>query len=430
MPEHPDLDDRIRDLLASAVADSPPAPDLDRSGVALDSDGDGHRRWMLGAATGLSIAAALVALFAYARPADIAEPIVPATIVPATDVPTVTEPERSATSTPDSEPSQPAATMESEPTSVPRSEPSISGPAAPLAAVTAGPDGVTIVSGADTTYVTDEAMTVAFVADRRVFMQRSTDLFDESADSPILVADGSSGEPAAVELPEEVAAPMRLHDVADVDGEVVLLVETRPSPCTIERCNGALWAVRPDSGSADVLTSMSVWESGWSGLTLGANGLAVGTRLSGPELEPFSISVNGGEPIDFDRFGLGTSSDCSTCPTAFASDRTGRFLSWIEVDLDSGRHTVTVAAIDGSASIRVPLIDEAGQECCVNQVDLPLPTSWPRLGAITMSPGGSAITGRLVLNHDPTHGGPESATVNLATGIVTRGESGVTTSFG
>ncbi|MBA3287955.1 MAG: hypothetical protein H0U21_08025, partial [Acidimicrobiia bacterium] len=64
MAEHPtpDLDAQIRRLVARAVSDAPPAPDLEDPKYP-DSHADGPRRWWFaGGAAVLAAAAAVVAL--------------------------------------------------------------------------------------------------------------------------------------------------------------------------------------------------------------------------------------------------------------------------------------------------------------------------------------------------------------------------------
>lgn len=89
------LDDRIRDLVARAVADAPPAPTIDehtleesavlRPNTQTPSD---RNRWIVGGIAGLSVAAAVIALIFVTRPDQptaIVPATVPATIVPQTD---------------------------------------------------------------------------------------------------------------------------------------------------------------------------------------------------------------------------------------------------------------------------------------------------------------------------------------------------------
>ena len=71
------LDDRIRDLVARAVADAPPAPTIDehtleesamlRPNTQSPSD---RNRWIVGGIAGLSVAAAVIALIFVTRPDD------------------------------------------------------------------------------------------------------------------------------------------------------------------------------------------------------------------------------------------------------------------------------------------------------------------------------------------------------------------------
>ena len=62
------LDVRIRSLVATAIADTPPAPVIDETTVSPLRSDDGDRRWVAGGLAGLSVAAAVVALVLLGRP--------------------------------------------------------------------------------------------------------------------------------------------------------------------------------------------------------------------------------------------------------------------------------------------------------------------------------------------------------------------------
>ena len=63
MPETRDLDDRIRELVARAVAEAPAPPVLDPATVPLAEPAPDHRRWWIGGGATLLTAAALITAF-------------------------------------------------------------------------------------------------------------------------------------------------------------------------------------------------------------------------------------------------------------------------------------------------------------------------------------------------------------------------------
>lgn len=427
-----DLDDRIRALVARAAADAPPAPELDGA-TPLHRTGDGTRsrsRWVVGAIAGLSAAAALAALFWVGGDRVAEAPLVPAAST--TAPPTATSPGSTDTSVAVSPSSTVVgnvvggASAPSTP-SVVTVEPT-SPPAPPVAGgevhiVRAGPEGVAVVridgsGGEFADPFTDQAMEVAFrTPDGRVLMQRSSDQGDPEADTTLLVA-SVPNEIAPLPVPAELSGvPLRLHDVAEVGGDLVALVESQAGPCaTPDQCDGSLWALSVDTGELRLIFTENMWESGFGRLHLAETGLVVGERFSEALSMPFSTVVpgSGATSLDTDSIGLEAEYfDCSTCPSAFSIDRSGATIAWLERDTDDAgvitQNVVVLASVDGTAIERFPLVDERP-----DGPDGLVPDPWLELVDVSAVPGTSAgwliVNSQSVTSSEPT---TSAATVDL-----------------
>lgn len=408
-----DLDARIRDLVARAAADAPPPPEIDETTAFTLSTSDDRRRpgsrWIAGGVAGLSAAAALVAIVWVASD-DLADepaiPLTPSTVestLPAAPNPTAPTPTTPGTSvdevpTPTVPPTDPPTSdLPSPTTTIP------GGDTFDATVVRAGPEGVVMVAP-PTRVVTEEAMAVAFaVPDGRVFMQRSIDHRDPDADTTILVAEPGSTELIAQPMPSPdlAEAPLRLHDVAEVGDEVVLLIESGPGRCAgFDGCDGTLWTLRADSGRLDPVITQSMWEAGFGQLHLGRNGLIVGEQFVEAGSMPFIAVIPGSDaaPIDVTALGLDEHYfDCSTCPTAFSLDASGTMIAWLERDTDEQgvvvQATIVLANSDGTAIERHPVSDQAG-EPVVELATAP----WLELVGSTVGPAGGV---RLFANPGP-----------------------------
>jgi hypothetical protein len=154
-----------------------------------------------------------------------------------------------------------------------------------------------------------------------------------------------------------------------VGGEVVLVVESGPGRCAgFDDCDGSLWAFHPDSGATDRLLTQSMWEAGLGHLHLTETGLIVGERFAEVLSMPFVEVVPGSAatPPDLAALGLDAEyADCSTCPTAFAVDRAGTTIAWLERDTDADgvirQAVIVLVSVDGTARERVPLTDGRGE---------------------------------------------------------------------
>ena len=403
MTEHDELDDRIRQLLGRAIADAPNPPDLEGLTVTPNTEQTHRNRWLLGGATGLGIAACIVGILLISRPADVAEPVVPAT-QPTTTVPTVTDTTPVSTPAPAPTPSEtPASTTSTAPSTTASTEPP---PANEFATITtAGANGVQL----DGAVITTEPMASAFaVPDGRVFMQRTRAYQPaDVSETALFVVLPGSGTPQALAVPPELEVGLILHDAAAVGGEVVLVVETQPPLCAApEPCSGAVWAFRPDTGQLDLLQERNVWEGGWDRLMLATTGVIVGTETESSShwATSFVVPGSGAEPLDLALLGIDEMyGDCSDCPNGFGIDPRGGFVSWIETDLETFQTTMTIAALDGTI-VRIPLIDRpgeagAGTVCCLDGIGQALPLN-PSVVALDPTIDGEWPTGRAIINEE------------------------------
>ena len=397
-----------------------------------------RNRWIVGGIAGLSVAAALVALFLFTRPDEVADPLVPATqstimvVAPSTSAPTTssapatapvatapTEPTTSSTSAPAT--TTPPTTAPST-TAAPTTVPSTTLPAdRPSELVVAGPGGVT----RDGAVITDQPMARALpLPEGRTIMQREFNDSDAIAESALLVVDDGSSEPVPLAVPSAFdGAVLRLHDAAVVDGESIVIVETRPGLCANPTdCIGAIWAWGPDSGRLDQLQEKIVWEGGWTRLSITTSGLVFGaeTETVTSTLRSWAVPGSGAEPVDVATVGLEPSyGDCTDCPNGFTIDRTGTYIGWVETDLTTFQTTLALANLDESAVDRLPLVDD-GTVCCLDGVGPDLPVI--PVVELDLSVVGDQSTIRAVVNDEGVLNGAErrpALVVNVASGEVT-----------
>jgi hypothetical protein len=437
------LDRSIRQLVARAIADAPAPPEIGPHTTARASTTrTGAARWVVTGLAGVSVAAALTALFFVARPDEVSDPpLVPATrpdgttpaSTPATTIASVvTTPDTSGSNSGSVVPTSPGGTTEG-----PTTTALIDAEGVRTQVVVAGPDGVTVfgLDGAASA-VTNEPMAVAVPApDGRVFLQREDARTDPSADTTIFVVAPDTTELVGIPDPAAFAgAPKVLHAAANVNGELTLLVETRTESCpSPDACDGSLWAFRPDSGEADQLATKNMWEGAWSDLSLSSTGVVVGDDFESATVAPFSVVVPGGSgtAINFATLGLESSYfDCSTCPTSFRIDPTGRFVGWIEHDAMTGT-TVAVARLEDAAVVRTGLIGETGARCCASS-DGPLIPVLPSLALDNLAIDGASdtISGNVVINETDPTSGREPLVIGLEAGVTTTGIVGTTVRFG
>lgn len=396
----PELDDRqldlaIRDLVGRAAADAPTPPsidDLSARPIRLDPDDDRDRsRWVVTGIAGMSIAAAVVGLLVLGRPDDIAEapatepttlPTAAPTLAPTLPTVPVTGPPVVVTG-PESTPA-PTTTPSTSPTTAPTTT------VPPVAAtdeviMIAGYDGILLDDGSTLSWVLEGtgSDTARRVPDGRVFFQRR--LLDPAG---VYVVDG--GEVSEVAMPPDFSATAILHDVAVVDGEVVLLVESSPEGCQDPNtCLGSVWVLRPDTGAATMIEESNVWESDWSALSLSDTGVIVGTWSAEASYGMYSRVIPGvdAQPIDADALGLDADYvDCSTCPKAFTIDRTGRFVGWL-VTADDGTIGLVAKDVTGSGTTVATVVGDASSIPSFPTLDI------SGIAAPGGNPSGRAIVG-------------------------------------
>ena len=300
-PDAPDFDDRIRELLGRAIADTPSAPHIDEGSMMIrPTDGaHGPKRWLAVGAAGVSIAAVLVAIFLFARPDEATAPIVPATDPGATVVP----PPPPSSSPSSRSPSSDATTVPAPVATPTTTNPSSSEPSTTTTTATSttsttlptpveqrpsdvrvrvGPDGVEILDGEAGRVVTNEPMAVARLGPgSTVYMQREVDAQDPQAESPLLFVDDDHPEPQPMTLPLPDGLP-RLQDTAQIGGRWAILIELQAPLCANpDDCVGGVYVYWPDDGSVDEITTMNVWEAGWEQLSLSETGVIVGGWTEG-----------------------------------------------------------------------------------------------------------------------------------------------------
>ena len=309
--ENGNLDTRIRELVARAVADAPRAPELDPSVLpgSEPKPDNSHRGWWLGGGAAILAAAALITALLLVGDADdkVTTPATPPTVAP---TPAPTAP----------------------PTTVPTTGTVRAVSTPPGAFVTAGPDGV--VEHRDdgqTRTLTTEPMAMALDAgDGRVIVQRQigpTTPDEEGRTVPlVLAADGSLSE-LFVDI-AEWGGGVRLHDVEVVDGRRLLLYSVFPADppgpelvSVIDLETGA----REQVGETD----------GGSRLHLARTGLIVGTwqtqLTEGIQILaiPRSPAARVGLPSAADLGFRESYFNCLECPSAFTVSRDGDEIAWV-----------------------------------------------------------------------------------------------------
>ncbi len=295
----PDLDDRIRSLVASAVADAPPAPELDAQLVpAARRPVNWVKRGSLGLAALLAAAGGAVAL----QPAD------DNTIV------TENNPETTTTTAVAPAPSPPVI-------------------------VTAGPDGVIEIVGDQRRTVTTEPMAFALALDDGTFVAQRSRGTEGGSTHPLFIGkDGAvTGEMFAA---ANLAGPVHLHDFSVVDGRRLLLYSIQVSGDP-ETASEPLFALDLDSNDTIELGNIGGWESGTRRLHLGADGLIAGTTYSEAYhallVRAIPGSAAAGKPFPkATDYGLAESYNDCACPDGFVLNASGVNLYWLEPNATSG----------------------------------------------------------------------------------------------
>ncbi|MET0326781.1 MAG: hypothetical protein ABW219_16300 [Ilumatobacteraceae bacterium] len=332
MPDLPDLDTRIRDLVTRAVADAPAPPEIGAPAMPTVDPPPDRRRWWIGGTAAVLAAAAAVVTFALVVDDD------QGAITPAS-VPTTVAPEP--TSTPASTP--PA-------TSVPDTGPPITpGPTTtvatptPAGLLTAGPEGVRERVGDTVRTVTAEPVVMALDAgDGRVIVQRrqgdisgGPELWTDADTVPLVVGDDGGLTPLLPEL--DWGGGVTLHDVEVVDGRRLLLYSVVVGPITFDSGQEDLWSVDLATGErTSIAPAIGGWEYGTGRLHLATTGLVVGAASGGPTTAatlftvPGSAAAAAGDP-DPTALRL-PSADCVDCSHAFTVSADGSQIAWVTPD--------------------------------------------------------------------------------------------------
>ena len=340
MPDLPDLDTRIRQLVARAVADAPPPPDLEPAAVVVAELHPNRRRWWIGGSAAILAAAALVATFVLVgdsgdtvtTPATVPTTPVPATTSPAAPAPT--SPAAPATTVP------PATTVAPSTTSPPTTTSTTVPPGQGVARVvlTAGPAGVVERSGGGVRTLTTEPMVMALDAgDGRVIVQRRSgyggDLWDDAATVPLVLgADGSLSELFGT---SDWDGAVELHDIEIVAGRRLLLYSLHVASGNPELADETLYVVDLGTGERnEVAGGIGGWEFGTGRLHLATTGLIVGEAQSGPSTAiaiyavPGSPATDAGLPTYADLGLEEVYPDCD-CPGEFTVAPDGETIAWV-----------------------------------------------------------------------------------------------------
>ncbi len=360
MPDLPDLDLRIRELVARAVADAPAPPEIEgETMVRIQPAPDRRRWWVGGTAVVLAAAAAVVAIMLVnEEPSHVTPATVPITVVtpglstvpdasappttvviatstsathPGTDLPAPT-PTSAGPPVTSTAPTTAASTTVA--TTVPRGP--VAGGPTEASLVTSGPQGIRVTENQDSGRVLKQPAEIALLAPEGavIFQTARSTPEGHPGDPQIWHADGT------VEPLLEPLAPghwYRLHDVASINGITTLLYGVRtdgPAPEDYSEALEAL-ALDPAGHRTSDLGQVNTWEGGYSRLSLSDGGTVIGTVGEQVTHSVFWAVVPGSPdivtppPVDT---GV-TSTDCDDCPDNFAISRGGERIAWTEGDV-------------------------------------------------------------------------------------------------
>ena len=314
MPEQ-DLDSRIRELVARAVADAPRAPELDPGVVPLH----GHRRdpgrgWWVGA--GAALVAAAAAITTVVLVADTDDRITTPNTQPSTgpSVPTVP------TNT-----SAPPAPSTPTPTALPAASdvPTI---------LTAGLDGVVERHGDEVRTLTTEPTAIALTApDGRILVQQPAG----EGVAPPLVLDPTTGSTTELLDTADWDGLVRMHDVELVGGRQLLLVSLIRGSDQPDTSTEAIYVV--DLATAGRTELHADVGSVRSRLTMAPSGLVVGEVADDAGVSFLALAVPGSPAAQealptAEQLGLqATYPGCDVeCPRMYAVLPDGASFAWVE----------------------------------------------------------------------------------------------------
>ncbi len=370
MPDLPDS--QIRDLVARAVNDAPPPPEMDAMLHHVSVSTNAHprrspsQRWATYGAAGLAAAAATVGLVVVAlRDTDSqvvpqTTPSAPSSLPPSTVSAATTAVGTDTTASPSTIPASVASTSTTPPE-----------PAAPAETswlAVAGSNGVTLTDQEGTeSVITNEPMAVAIASPNgSVYMQRLAGV-ETTASNPIL-STSEAGTIDPLPVPAELAdRQLLLRDVvAAPDGPPVLLVEAVAPDCNSpETCDNILYAYNPGADTATTLGTGKAWEFSVNNISYGSNGLMVSEgSYVGNSVYSLSSSPDV-TPIEAEPFGIKECSDGpDDCSRMFTVDTTGTYVAWIDNEA-SGKPEVVIHQTDGRGKpigtpTRIPVTGRVG----------------------------------------------------------------------
>jgi hypothetical protein len=357
MPENLDLDTRIRELVARAVADAPSPPDIDPTALPELEPGSDRRRWWIGGGAAILAAAALVTALVLVGDTEdsVSTPGTEPTVAP-TPVPTVTVPTTAAPTT--AAPTTAAPTTTTSPPAV-----------GPGAVLTAGPSGVVVHRGQRQRTLTSEPMVIALAApDGRVIVQRHAgdgagQGWGDADTAPLVLGDDGSLRPLFDTVDWD--GGVVLHDVEVVDGRLLLLFSLQVAMnVNPENADETLYVIDLDSAErTEVAADVGGWEFGTSRLHLATTGLIVGEESAGASRGIFidDVPIPGrASPLPTPAdLGLEESyGDCSICPRTFTVSPDGRTIAWIDPADDGTANDLVVRSLDDGAESRSTLHED------------------------------------------------------------------------
>jgi hypothetical protein len=254
MPDTPDLDTRIRELVARAVANAPPAPELEPVFELRRN----HRPWWIGGGIAVTAAAAAIAVFTFGGQED------KVATIRATDPTVATVPETApAPSTPGTQAPDTAPPASSGPPVTAPPTPGTGGGAV----VTAGPDGVVRwVDGAPTTISTEPMAFAIGLGDGRILAQRFAGPITapygraDADTAPVVIArDGTITELFGT---VDWDGAVRMHDLEIVDGRPLLLFSLAVGMENPDTADETLYVVDLDTAERTEIAQVGGWEFG------------------------------------------------------------------------------------------------------------------------------------------------------------------------
>lgn len=352
MPEQ-DLDARIRGLVARAVADAPPAPDLDPTVVALEHRPDHRRAWWVGGGAALLAAAATITMVVLIADTDerISTPATTPT-VPATPAPDTT-PGTTAGSTPGTVDDPATSTTTS---ILDATDPQDPGPSVGGVVLTSGTDGVTAYrDGIASTIWTEPAIIALATPDGQVLLQP-----DGEGGAP-LALDPATGatSPLPADHPDDWNGLVRLHDVELVAGRELLLYSLVEGTDRPDADTEAVYLLDLGTGERELLlppAGAAADGSVRSRLTMSTSGRIVGTLADPGGVSFLSLAVPGSpaaeRPLTAAQLGLApTYPGCDVeCPRLFAISSDGRTIAWVE-----GEDNAELVVHEDGSQQRIPL---------------------------------------------------------------------------